>query len=221
MQLARMPRALMLAGFLHALASVTVVHADSVYRCIAADGSVAYQDQPCRRTDHQDVVPLRAAAPPIDVSPPAHDNAASTAMPMGATPVAPPAIAPPSFFLCTRYDGSRYESSDGVGGRSAVPLGMLGVPERSLADAYGGRNGIGVSAPGLRAIPSIPSAQAPLAARYMWIDDQCQPASPAQACAWLRDELATLESKLRRAFSDEAPALKTRAQGLRERLRGC
>ncbi len=196
--------------------------ASSVYRCTGTGGAPAYQDRPCRGGEKQVVVPLHdaVATPPSDASPvPPEDAPKRDDVPSAAAPVAH--IAPPSFFLCARFDGSRYLSDDGIGGRNAVPLGMLGVPERSLAEAYGGRNGIGVSAPGLRAIPQIPFAQAPLAGSYVWIDDECHHAQPAEACAYLRGELATIESRLRRAFSDTAPALKTQAQDLHERLRGC
>lgn len=195
-----------------------------VYRCTDGRGTPAYQDQPCGRDKQQRIVhvPDAAPLPPVTPTTPPHDEASATTAVTTSLPPAPaPQAAPPSFFLCTRYDGSRYVSDDGVGARHAVPLGILGVPERSLADAYGGRNGIGVSAPGLRPIPRIPAAQAPLAGSYVWIDDVCHHAQPAEACAYLRDELATLQSKLRRAFSDEEPTLKARAQSVRERLHGC
>ena len=214
--------AIFLPGCLPLLFVAVCAHASSVYRCAGVDGAPAYQDQPCRSGEKQVVVPLREASPAafIKASPPPSDDAlAADDMASATAPVAH--IAPPSFFLCARYDGSRYLSDDGIGGRNAVPLGMLGVPERSLAQAYGGRNGIGVSAPGLRPIPQIPFAQAPLAGSYVWIDDECHHAQTAEACAYLRSELDTLESKLRRAFSDTAPALKTQAQDVRERLRGC
>ena len=128
---------------------------------------------------------------------------------------------PPEFFLCTRHDGSRYASDDGRGGRSAVPLGMLGVPERSLAQAYGGRNGIGVSAPGVRPIPEIPAAQAPLAGAYVWIDDACHRATAREACAYLRGELDRVQDQLKRAFSDTEAQFKQQQLTLRERMRGC
>lgn len=141
---------------------------------------------------------------------------------VGAAPiVVAPAIPAPDFYLCTRYDGSRYRSDDGRGGGSAVPLGMLGVPDRGLAQAYGGRDGIGVSAPGLRPIPQIPAAQAPLANGYVWIDDACHHASATEACAYLRGELDSVQDKLKRAFSDTEPQLKRQQAALRERMRGC
>jgi hypothetical protein len=133
----------------------------------------------------------------------------------------PAAIPPPSFYLCTRYDGSRYISDTGEGGSALVPLGVLGIPNRSLADAYGGRNGIGVSAPGLRTIPHVPAAKVPFGGMDTWIDDECHVAAPREACAYLRGELDEVASKLRRAFSDTEAQLKDQQAQLRERMRGC
>ena len=195
--------------------------AADVYRCSDAKGE-SFQDTPCRTTQTQRRVHL--PDDPAQTSPPARttdvDATPSTAAPAVVVD-APPRIPPPAFFLCMRHDGSVYLSEDGIGGRSAVPLGMLGFPSRSLADAYGGQNGIGVSAPGLRPIPHLPSSQAPFAGEYVWIEDACHAAAPAEACGYLRGELDTLESKLRRAFSDDAPQLQQEEKTVRERLRGC
>ncbi len=128
---------------------------------------------------------------------------------------------PPSFFLCTRYDGSRYVSDDGIGGSNAVPYGMLDGPDQSLANAYGGRNGIGVSAPGLRTTPTIPAARAPFAGTYVQIDDECHHAAPREACAYLRGELDNVEDKLKRAFSDTEAQLRQEQTRLQNRMRGC
>lgn len=216
-----MRRALILAANLILSSGGSCAHATEVYRCSSASG-VVFQDQPCRDDQTQKRValpddpspPATPAPAPVDVDPPAQPDPAQ--------PVKmPPQIPAPSFFLCTRYDGNIYLSEDGVGGGSAVPLGMLGFPGRSLADAYGGPNGIGVSAPGLRPIPHLPASQAPLAGNYAWIEDTCHFAQPPEACAYLHNELDTVQSKLRRAFSDTQSQLERDENSLRERLRGC
>jgi hypothetical protein len=215
-----MCRALLLAAIVILSFSGTRVHATDVYRCSSANG-VVFQDRPCHASQAQRRVTL-PDDPPAPVQSSAATDESTVPQPVPAVADAVPARVPaPAFFLCTRHDGSVYLSEDGIGGRSAVPLGMLGYPERSLADAYGGPNGIGVSAPGLRPIPHIPAAQAPLAGSYVWIDDACHFARPREACAYLRSELDTLQSKLRRAFSDDEPALKRDENSLRERLHGC
>lgn len=206
------------------LATGACAEAANVYRCTARDGSVGFQDRPCADDQAQQKLAL-----PDDPPPPAQTDAATGPLAVDDAPiiappttVAPPvADAPPDFFLCTRYDGSRYLSEAGVGSRSAVPYGMLAGSGRSLADAYGGNDGIGVSAPGLRPIPSIPAAQMPLASAYVWVDDECHHAAPREACAYLRDQSDEVARKLKRAFSDTAPQLKQEQVDLRERLRGC
>ena len=196
--------------------------AASVFRCTAADGSVAFQDRPCAAGERQQAVVLAPLPPPppatADITPaPADEPPPAPPAPV-ATPAAEP---PPRFDLCTRHDGSRYASRDGTGGYSLVPFGMLAGSGQDLAQAYGGRNGIGVSAPGLRQPPSIPAREAPLAGAYVRIEDECHPASPAEACSWLRSRLDDVEKRLRRAFSDTAPALEQERTTLRTELRGC
>ena len=173
--------------------------AATAYKCVDAKGAITFQDQPCRAGTKEKRIPLREFAPP----PP------------------PPRMVPPKFYLCTRYDGSRYLSDTGEPGSALVPLGVLGVPGRSLADAYGGPNGIGVSAPGLRTIPHQPAASVPFGGMSTWVDDECHVAAPAEACAYLRNSLDDVNSKLRRAFSDTQAQLQQQQADLRQRLRGC
>ena len=204
------------------LAPAPAAAAASVFRCTGADGSVAFQDRPCAAGERQQDVVLAPVPPPpptADATPPVPEDAPPPAPP---APVSMPAVEPPPRFdLCTRHDGSRYASPDGTGGYSLVPFGMLAGSGQDLAQAYGGRNGIGVSAPGLRQPPAIPASQAPLAGAYVRIEDECHPATPAEACDWLRGRLDGVEKQLRRAFSDTAPALEQERATLRTELRGC
>jgi hypothetical protein len=202
-----MHRALILAACLILLVSGARVHAIDVYRC----SGTSFQDKPCSNQQTQRIVHLPDV--PVQTSPPVpaptDDTTASTTQPVAPTQ-APPRAPPPAFYLCARYDGSVYLSEDGVPGRNAVPLGALGIPGRSLAEA-----------PGLPPVPHIPASQAPFAGSYMWIDDACHPAGPSEACAYLRGELDKVESKLRRAFSDDEAPLQQEENSLRGRLRGC
>ena len=193
--------------------------ATDVYRCTGPDG-MSYQDKPCADPKDQSVVHLVDAPPAAPAPPPAvFDDAAPVATDAEPAP-APPAIPPPSFYLCIANDGSRYVSDDGVGRRSLVPYAMLSDSGRSLAQAYG-PGGIGVSAPELQHPPTIPTRADPLGASYVWVVDECHHAEPAEACAYLRGELDTVTGKLRRAFSDTQAQLKQDQAQLRERLRGC
>lgn len=205
--------------------TIFTLHAQAadVYKCTAADGSIGFQDHPCsvgtrqQRLQLQDQTPPPSptATPAIDAAPPA-----PAAAPPAAAPAPPPAPAA-DVYLCLRYDGTRYLSDSGVGARHWVPYAMLGGSGMSLAEAYGGRDGIGVSAPGLRQPPNLPAAQNPIAGAYVWVDDECRLTTPQQACAFLQSELERVQSRLRRAFSDTEADLKREAQSLRERMRGC
>ena len=215
-----MHRALLLAACL--LASAPFVGAVEVFRCTAADGSIIYQDRPCANDQAQQSIQLPddpAPAPSIPEAEPATD---SSLPPTEAAPGPPVAVVTgPEFMLCTRADGTRYISEDGRGGGSAVPYGMVGGSGKGLAEVYGGRNGAGVSAPGLREIPRIPAGDRPLAGAQVWIEDECHHAGPREACAWLGSQLDQVAKKLDHAFSDAAPGLKQEQAALRERMRGC
>lgn len=198
--------------------------AAEAFKCTAADGAVSFQDRPCGGGARQQRLQLPEYTPPPPRT--AEAIAGEVSLPPAGTSSPPPAPPvphepPPSFFLCTRYDGSRYLSDSGVGDRYAVPYGLLGGSGRGLAQSYGGRNGIGVSAPGLRAIPTLPATEAPFAAVYVEVQDACHRAAPQEACAYLREELDGVRDALTRAFSDTQPTLERQERQLRERLRGC
>jgi hypothetical protein len=145
-------------------------------------------------------------------------------VPAASTPPAVAAETPeaPRMFVCTRAeDGTQYMSNDGAPPVRQVPAGVLGVPGKSLGDAYGGQNGIGVSAPGVRRIPVDPSPQASLATNYVTVQDQCVPASTQTTCDYLRAEYDKVHQKLRRAFKDERAILEPQQADLETRLSGC
>jgi hypothetical protein len=219
-------RPLHVALLLITLAGSHALHSATVYKCVDPKGAIAFQDRPCASSTRQSTVRLPDVPPP---PPPPADESADIdieSAPPPAVAQAPPepdlpANPPPNFFLCTRYDGTRYMSDTGEGGSALVPLGVLGVPGRSLADAYGGSNGIGVSAPGLRTIPRVPAGSTPFGGMSTWIYDECHLASPPEACAYLRSSLDDVTSKLRRAFSDTQAQLKQQQADLQQRMRGC
>jgi hypothetical protein len=197
--------------------------AESVYKCVGSDNVPRFQDHPCRADDRSEVIALD----PLPPAPPRADSA-DAAAPAAPTP-APPAAAdvpdarPPApvRYACVRADGSRYLTDTLPTQQTAVPLGVLGVPGSGLAEAYGGRNGIGVSAPGLRTPPVESARHNPLAGGYVWTEDACRPLTTFDACSGLRDQLRETERKLRRAFKDDAIELERNATRLREELRGC
>lgn len=202
------------------LAPPSAAFAADAYKCTAVDGSVSFQDRPCNASTRQQSLRLPDYAPPPAPDADAVENVPPAEPSLRPAPAADRTPAP-SFFLCTRYDGSRYLSDTGVGDRYAVPYGLLGGSGRSLAQSYGGRDGIGVSAPGLRKIPTLAAAKAPFASTYVQVADECHRPVPQEACAYLRDELDRVRGKLRRAFSDTEAQLKQQERELRARQRGC
>ena len=197
--------------------------AATAYKCVDARGGITFQDRPCSAGARQDKIalpdpgtapaPMPAAPAPAPVEPPAPEIADEH--------LESPRIPPPSFYLCTRYDGTTYISDTGEGGSALVPLGMLGVPGRTLADAYSPQNSIGVSAPGLRQIPHVPARSVPFGGMSTWIDDECHDASPREACTYLGKALDDVRYQLRKAFSDTTPELKRQEADILERMRGC
>jgi hypothetical protein len=213
------------AVLLMTLAVSVSLHATTVYKCVDAKGAIAFQDHPCASSTRQSTMRLPDVPPPPPPADEPADMDTDSAPPpeIAEAPPEPdiPGIPPPNFYLCTRYDGTRYMSDTGEGGSALVPLGVLGVPGRGLADAYGGSNGIGVSAPGLRTVPRVPAGSTPFGGMSTWIYDECHLASPPEACAYLRSSLDDVTSKLRRAFSDTQAQLKEQQAQLQQRMRGC
>ena len=216
-------RKMTVAMFVFALGMSMSAGADATnaYRCSSAGQAIAFQDHPCGRGQAQQIMHLSDA---IAEPPPAAAVVASApteaAKPLQATAPAP-RTPTPDFYLCTREDGSRYESANGIGARQAVPLGILGIPVPGFAGASAGSAGITVSTPGPRQSSVLSPARMPLAGSYVWTQDPCHHAEPEEACAYLRDELDATEGKLLHAFSDTEAQLKQARNQLRERLRGC
>lgn len=199
------------------LALAPPARAAEAFRCTSADGSVSFQDRPCNRTLQQERLKLKGyALPMVEELAPA-PTAEPEPAPAARTQPAAPSQPPPSFFLCTRFDGSEYTSDIGIGGTSWVPYGAV-APNRSLAKAYG-PGGAGVSAPGVREPKSMPAPTG--ATHYVQVDDECQRLAPVQACEWLRGEFGRAQSRLKESFSDTRADREREVAQLKERMRGC
>ena len=195
--------------------------AREVYKCTNAQGDVAYQDQPCASGNESTV---RLAEPPPYVAPAEPiAEAAPGSKPELAPPASPrrPARPLPEVWFCVNAeDGSQYTSVGGLPPSRAVPLGVLGYPRKSLADAY--RAGANVmSAPELSK-PPIAKPGASWANQYTELQDYCVAADFAQTCAYLRDQYDKTSDKLRRArFKDEQAKLQGELDSLDQDLGGC
>ena len=201
-------------------ACVTRAAAENVYKCTTSQGAVAYQDYPCPQGTVQSQLWL-PDAPPTPAQPAAATPAPADANP--ARPVAaakPPAPLPPLWICRNAEDGSTYFSRNSAPPVRYVPLGVLGYPGHSLAQAYG-PGGIGVSAPGMRQIPINTSPRDALASQFTPLQDQCVRATREQACGWLQKQYDDVTHKLHNAFKDQQAILQPQADELENQLNGC
>jgi hypothetical protein len=197
--------------------------ATTVFRCVGSDGVVRFQDIPCLSGEKSRRIEM--AEPPFVAEPPRQPSGVIETRDAAQPPNLPkqaPASDPVIFAtLCKREDGSQYLSDSGRGEQRAVPLGMLGIPNDTLADAYAGRNGIGVSAPGLRAVPVDRSHRGSLGALYTWVEDPCVRINARQLCEFLDGRIIDAERRLRLAFSDTSAQVRTELEALRRRAASC
>jgi hypothetical protein len=197
--------------------------ATTVFRCVGSDGIVRFQDLPCEQGENSRRIEM--TEPRVVADPgPEHSSVVEIVHAPPPPNVPKQASAPDpviSTTICSREDGSEYLSDSGRGERRAVPLGMLGIPNDSLADAYGGRNGIGVSAPGLRAVPSDHSHRGRLGALYTWVEDPCVRINARQLCEFLDGRIADAEHRLRLAFSDTSAQVRIELESLQRRASSC
>jgi hypothetical protein len=208
-----------IAFLLHALSAL----ATEVYKCATPQGDIAFQDHPCPAGTTQTQQWLPDAAPP-PVQPVAEaptPTAVDTNQPPAPAIAAPPPTPLPPLWICHKAeDGSTYFSRNGSPPVRYVPLGVLGYPGQSLAQAYG-PGGIGVSAPGMRKVPIDHSPDAAIGAGYTPLQDSCAPASREQTCGWLRQQYDEVTHKLRNAFKDERAILQPQADEMHSQLDGC
>lgn len=192
-----------------------------VYKCTAPRGDVAFQDSPCPAGTTQTQVRL-PDAPPTPAQPPASASASSaaSALPPPVPIAKPPAPLPPLWICRNAEDGSTYFSRNGSPPVRYVPLGVLGYPGRSLAQAYG-PGGIGVSAPELRKIPIDTSPRDAFASQTTPLQDECARATREQTCGWLQKQYDDVAHKLRNAFKDQQAILQPQADELQNQLNGC
>ena len=166
---------------------------------------------------HLPDAPPAAAALPAEESP-----APPPSAPKATAEPAPPRASLPALWLCDNAeDGSRYFSENGSPPVRYVPLGTLGYPGKSLAQAYGPGGGSGISAPGVNKVPISTSPRDAAATQLTPLQDVCAPASPQQTCGYLRKQYDEVEHKLKRAFKDERAVLEPRERELGAQLDNC
>lgn len=196
-----------------------------VYRCVAADGSVALQDRPCPRAASEQrrslalpadapgsaepVEPLRVDAAPVADAADVADRDATA-----------PAPAPPPLWECVRHDGERYESDTGVPERRWVPLWVLGRDPRAPPSLFGTP---GAPAPTPRgrgpAGPTVPPQVGLATTPGAWVEDRCQRLPPAEACRRFADRRDALRRQWRLAQASERARIAPQERELSRVLR--
>jgi len=195
------------------------VEAAEVYKCTNVTGIPAFQDHPCASGDQESKVHI--VNTDAALAAPASDNSPAPVEPAVAPSRVQAKSAAPTMWVCVRpEDGTMYMSRDGISQPRMVPAGVLGIPGKNLAQAYG-PGGIGVSAPGVRAVPIDHSAQAAVAGDYVAVQDQCSQASHEQVCGYLNKQYDDVHQKLKRAFKDEQAVLQPQEDQLLKDLGGC
>lgn len=197
--------------------------ATTIYRCVGSDRVIKFHDKPCLSAESSRRIEL-AEPPPVSDPPVAQSQvteAAQTPPADSSPPLKTTVVEIPSATLCSREDGSRYLSESGHGEQRLAPLGILGVPSESLADAYGGHDGIGISAPGLHERPSDHSSGGRLGALYTWVEDPCERISGLQRCEFLEARIGDAERRLRLAFSDTRESASRDLESLRRQAERC
>lgn len=191
-----------------------------VYKCTAANGSVSFQDHACAHGQQQKMIDVPGRAPPGYVPPPV---ASMATPPDGASTLPAPVYAPPPSPLPELYACVGAVNGEQYLARSPpppylAPLGVMGYPPQSLAQAYGAPGGAGMSAPEL----SKPRIGGPrIAAGMTEVQDYCLPATQAQVCTFVQREYDENHRKLRMAMPHAQPPLEQREQQLQDQLRNC
>ena len=184
--------------------------AQSVHKCRADDGSIAYQDEPCASG-------AELEAPVLDLTqlqvPPAQPVAREDDPPPAfvierADPADTP---PPPLFRCVRYDGQESVVTDQpVVKRYFVPAWAV-VSEMES-------NQVGRANTKRQPAPNVLNAPPQVATGYVWVEDRCYELSLDEACEYWRVESNEADRLGRIAFDAERKELEAREVDFRARF---
>jgi hypothetical protein len=201
------------------------LHAQALYKCAAADGSIAFQDRPCPADST--ALPPPATTDMRGLAPEPGAYAAPQPAPATAVPAAPPTVvappALPALYRCQSADGKRYVSSNPTPPGRYVPLwtldrwptieGRVGAPPPNS-----GRVGSTTPPPGGPGPGAGGGWPAALGAGYTWVQDQCYPMGRGELCAYWRSEIDRVGAARRIAFQDTRASLDGEYRDLHERF---
>lgn len=199
--------------------------AQALYKCAAADGSIAFQDRPCPA--HSTALPPPTTTDMRGLAPEPGAYAAPAPTPVTAAAAAPaPDFAPaplPALYRCQSADGKRYVSSNATPPGRYVPLWTL-----DRWPTIDGR--VGAPAPNPERVGSTtppPGGPRPgagsgwpvaMGAGYTWVQDQCYAMGRGELCAHWRSEIDRVGAARRIAFQDTRATLDGEYRDLRERF---
>lgn len=194
-----------------------------VFKCTAANGAVAFQDHACAAGQHQELIDVPSHAPPGYVPPPvATASPPAMAAPLAAAPLPPPPTPLPVMYACVGAVNGKHYLTRSPPGPYLAPLGMLGYPPLSLAQAYGSPGGARVPVVPEPRVPGNPPPPRGIVGTGMTeVQDYCLPAPRAEVCRFVQKEYDANQHKLNLAMPREQPPLEQRAQELSAQLRNC
>ena len=194
-------------------AVVAAAEAVPVYRCVAADGAVSLQDQPCPADSQSDYREYSVEAGTAGSAP-------STPMPVAPAldQVSEPSRPEPrrsalQRWRCVDFRGEvRIAERNDPRGRW-VPAWVLGYSsEPSRLAGRAGRPAISLpSQPPPADVANARSRAQP----QVYVEDRCRPLSPAEACQHLREQLSEAE----RQFFNQQPSGRRESEAIIENLR--
>jgi hypothetical protein len=211
------------ACFALLLAVCASAPAREVYKCTNAQGDVAFQDKPCARDSREVTVHIAEESEYAPAPAPVADLAVPPPPPPVPAQPKPPLKPLPPLWLCMNAeDGSRYISRNGAPPPRLVPLGVLGYPPKTLAEAYPPGATNRVSAPEVSKTPVDTSPRGSVGAGYTQVQDECVSLDPEQTCEVLHQQYDQVSDKLRRArFKDEQSKLGAEVADIESDLGGC
>jgi len=207
----------------------------TIYRCVAANGTVALRDSPCLKGEKQEV---RAMQRPQD-PPPRPTVAAPTPAPP-ASPAPPTTrvvyLSPPKpMYECTTAEGQTYTSDDDDGNPRWVPYGVAysaypayPVWPRGTGGSVSGQVAIGNGNLSFQSGDSRPSrppggghphGHVPV---FMpggtWVRDTCHPLPQEEVCARLSDRRYEILRRYGAAMPSERRTLDLEQRGIDARM---
>lgn len=204
----------------------------TIYRCVAANGTVALRDSPCLKGEKQEV---RAMQRPQD-PPPRPAVAAPVPAPQATPTPAPPArvvyLSPPKpMYECTTPEGRVYTSDNDDGNPRWVPYGVGYAAYPAWPRASGGSVSGSVSVgngnlsfeSGDRRPPRPPGGgghhHGPvIVPGGAWVRDACHPLPQEEVCARLSDRRYEILRRYGAALPSERRTLDLEQRGIDARL---